>query len=70
MSRPISHAPDRATVERRRRTVRYLAWSGTVVCFVAGFWIGWTVHAETGAALWILSAALAFVPFLSHRHRL
>lgn len=42
-------------------------WTAALVCFIVGFWIGWSVNANVGAALWGLSAVLSFIPFLAHR---
>lgn len=45
-----------------------LGWLSSVVCFAIGTYVGWNVNANVGAMLWGLSAVLAFLPFLSHRH--
>lgn len=55
-----------ATVYRYRHA---LIWFTAAVCFVLGFYVGWTINANLGAALWGASAVLAFLPFLSHRNQ-
>lgn len=44
-----------------------LVWLTALACFALGSYIGWSVNANLGAALWLASAVLAFIPFLSHR---
>ncbi|MEM7274897.1 MAG: hypothetical protein AAF547_17580 [Actinomycetota bacterium] len=44
-------------------------WLASLLSFGLGSWIGWSINANLGAALWGLSAVLAFVPFLTHRDR-
>lgn len=53
----------------RARRLHALSWTLSAVAFVAGFAVGMTIHARLGAALWIVSAVLALLPFASHRDR-
>lgn len=52
---------------RRRPTLRVISWLLSGLTFVVGPLIGMTIDAETGAAIWILSAVLALLPFATHR---
>lgn len=52
---------------RRRSTLRVVSWLLSGFTFVAGPLIGMTIDAEAGAAIWILSAVLALLPFATHR---
>ncbi|MEM7324179.1 MAG: hypothetical protein AAF531_13905 [Actinomycetota bacterium] len=45
-----------------------LVWLAALACFALGSYIGWSVNANLGAAMWLGSAVLAFIPFLSHRN--
>lgn len=45
-----------------------LVWLLALACFALGSYIGWSVNANVGGAMWLVSAILAFVPFLSHRN--
>jgi hypothetical protein len=45
-----------------------LVWLLALACFALGSYIGWSVNANVGASMWLASAILAFVPFLSHRN--
>lgn len=52
---------------RRRPTLRVISWLLSGLTFVVGPLIGMTIDAEAGAAIWILSAVLALLPFATHR---
>lgn len=51
------------------RQLRRVLWALSAVSIVAGFLIGWYVHAHLGAGLLLASVAFALAPFTSHRNR-
>lgn len=52
---------------RERLALRVCSWLLSGIAFVVGPLIGMTVNAELGAAIWVLSAVLALLPFATHR---
>lgn len=46
-----------------------LFWIASFVAFCLGLYIGMQVHAQAGAILWGISAALALAPFAWHRNK-
>ncbi len=49
-----------------RRHRRRALWAVAPVVFIIGTYVGWNLNANLGALLWVASAVVAFVPFLSH----
>lgn len=65
---PSSAATKDESPPRRTQSLRVLCWVMSGIAFMVGPVVGMTVNAELGAAIWVSSAALALLPFASHRH--
>ncbi|MDG2110996.1 MAG: hypothetical protein P8N02_00085 [Actinomycetota bacterium] len=55
--------------DRFVRQLRRVLWSLSIISLVAGFFIGWYVHAQVGGAMWMAAVVFALAPFASHRNR-
>lgn len=49
--------------------VRAGMWLLSAVLLTGGFYVGWSIHAHTGATMLVLSAFFALLPFATHRDK-